>query len=1002
MSKLLAPNGKPSNLNPKQYKLVRSKEFISWFGDWEKDPANASKVVDENGEPLVVYRGMPKKRRFGNIFNYNVNLFIENRKKNKFAFYFSRTKEEAEIYGFQSAEYNDDDYIVKEYFLKINNLFLAVKKDSVASKSKININSSRPNRFNLYDKPIPEIDKELGKGYLTFKELFDLAKPNKKDFELLNTEYTDNEDAKKEYEEEQERVSAKPIYWHFIDISKNDKKQDFWRNYLKDIKKYDGLMFYEDTHALTFTGRGKNEKAILQFLDNPNTICVFEPNQIKLADGTNTTFDANNPDIRFKDGGATNVPTKFWGNVAGGVLIYCSSTDKYLLLKRSSHVQEPNTWGIISGKLDDDENVEEAVKRETEEETGFELNNLIPAFVFKSNNFVFHNFISVVKEEFEPTLNWENTEYGWFKFNEFPKDLHFGLELLIKNSDLKGLIKVGAETPTDSKSDLHFLNELLSASKDLLDLISETGSKKDVDFLKSKIEATENLISLLGNNEVVVKNPILLAPNGKPSKLTPEQYKLVRKPEFKAWFGDWEKDPANASKVVDENGEPLICYHGTDNEFYEFDVNKQRNGRLGKGFYISENKIEAENYGERLLKVFLNIKNPFIIQGDINEDGTIKWELNIEGQISEKYNEVNADDISTTLKKFNNDGILEGSRISCFYPEQIKLADGTNTTFDSDNPDIRFDDGGEVEKYEIGGIYQGTPHNFNAYSTEYIGTGEGNQVFGWGLYFTNNKDIARYYMSAGLYDDEQKIKLDNKSLSEYNIKQEVKDQLVGVVDTIFGEDKMIPTINSIKDYLILEYDKENYPEFKEIAELSNKTYDFIKDKKLSFIGNIYSVTLFKGKKPNQYNLLDWNKKPTKKILSLILKQLDKDGIYYQLNGKSIMFKRDNKDNYFMSIDLINGMTLYNGISSIFYSEDKQASMFLLRAGIDGIRYEAGTLSGFEDKDGYNYVIFDADNITIEGKEKYDDILAGNEKYAGGGEINTGFFSQIWEWFGIKF
>ena len=316
MSKLLAPNGKPSNLTPEQYKLVRSKEFISWFGDWEKDPANASKVLDENGEPLVVYRGMPKKRRFGNIFNYNVNLFIENRKKNKFAFYFSRTKEEAEIYGFQSAEYNDDDYIVKEYFLKINNLFLAVKKDSVASKSKININSSRPNRFNLYDKPIPEIDKELGKGYLTFKELFDLAKPNKKDFELLNTEYTDNEDAKKEYEEEQERVSAKPIYWHFIDISKNDKKQDFWRNYLKDIKKYDGLMFYEDTHALTFTGRGKNEKAILQFLDNPNTICVFEPNQIKLADGTNTTFDGNNPDIRFDEGG--NIDEFYIGKTYSG------------------------------------------------------------------------------------------------------------------------------------------------------------------------------------------------------------------------------------------------------------------------------------------------------------------------------------------------------------------------------------------------------------------------------------------------------------------------------------------------------------------------------------------------------------------------------------------------------------------------------------------------------------------------------------------------------------
>ena len=33
----------------------------------------------------------------------------------------------------------------------------------------------------------------------------------------------------------------------------------------------------------------------------------------------------------------------------------------------------------------------------------------------------------------------------------------------------------------------------------------------------------------------------MLAPNGKPSNLTPEQYRQVRTPEFKKWFGDWEK-----------------------------------------------------------------------------------------------------------------------------------------------------------------------------------------------------------------------------------------------------------------------------------------------------------------------------------------------------------------------------------------------------------------------------------------------------------------------------
>lgn len=57
--RLLAPNGKPSNLNEYQYAQVRTKAFKDWFGDWENNPEHASKVVDENGEPMVVYHGTP-------------------------------------------------------------------------------------------------------------------------------------------------------------------------------------------------------------------------------------------------------------------------------------------------------------------------------------------------------------------------------------------------------------------------------------------------------------------------------------------------------------------------------------------------------------------------------------------------------------------------------------------------------------------------------------------------------------------------------------------------------------------------------------------------------------------------------------------------------------------------------------------------------------------------------------------------------------------------------
>ena len=56
--RLLAPNGKPTNLTEKQYAQVRTKAFKKWFGDWEKvnafniDAIDTSKVdIEEHNKP---------------------------------------------------------------------------------------------------------------------------------------------------------------------------------------------------------------------------------------------------------------------------------------------------------------------------------------------------------------------------------------------------------------------------------------------------------------------------------------------------------------------------------------------------------------------------------------------------------------------------------------------------------------------------------------------------------------------------------------------------------------------------------------------------------------------------------------------------------------------------------------------------------------------------------------------------------------------------------------
>lgn len=46
--RLLAPNGKPSNLTEKQYVQVRTKAFKDWFGDWEKEYTPQTNIYKEN------------------------------------------------------------------------------------------------------------------------------------------------------------------------------------------------------------------------------------------------------------------------------------------------------------------------------------------------------------------------------------------------------------------------------------------------------------------------------------------------------------------------------------------------------------------------------------------------------------------------------------------------------------------------------------------------------------------------------------------------------------------------------------------------------------------------------------------------------------------------------------------------------------------------------------------------------------------------------------------
>jgi hypothetical protein len=249
-----------------------------------------------------------------------------------------------------------------------------------------------------------------------------------------------------------------------------------------------------------------------------------------------------------------------------------------------------------------------------------------------------------------------------------------------------------------------------------------------------------------------LEGSLILAPNGEISNLTPEQYNLVRTPEFKAWFGDWENDPENASKVVDENGEPKVVYHGSRSTFSIFDIKKsgESSTPANVGFWFTPIKNFAYNFASttwygnskeiNVYPVFLSIKSPKIYNSDSEDsvrysspdnigrypDSYQKFKIDIwaiDGQDADRANiggiGMMLNNQKETIKKYRESLVNEGfdgifinktrfdkgeagglnDQIVALFPNQIKLADGSNTTFDMNNEDIRFEDGGEASQH---------------------------------------------------------------------------------------------------------------------------------------------------------------------------------------------------------------------------------------------------------------------------------------------------------------
>lgn len=219
----------------------------------------------------------------------------------------------------------------------------------------------------------------------------------------------------------------------------------------------------------------------------------------------------------------------------------------------------------------------------------------------------------------------------------------------------------------------------------------------------------ENIIDEAKKNGTYLK-----APNGEDTNLDSDQWVTVRTSNFKNWFGDWENDPEHASKVVDENGEPKVVYHYTDEKFTEFkDVNVGENtfGNASDAYYaattaigtwFTDNNKQPAYMGEPM-QVFLNARKPFDSESLENLAASLSWYITEEDKQSYEDDWKNYQAIVEAGKEFQRKKIKDGydsvviddeefggtSYVS-FSPNQIKSADNNNGEFSTENNDIRY------------------------------------------------------------------------------------------------------------------------------------------------------------------------------------------------------------------------------------------------------------------------------------------------------------------------
>lgn len=237
--------------------------------------------------------------------------------------------------------------------------------------------------------------------------------------------------------------------------------------------------------------------------------------------------------------------------------------------------------------------------------------------------------------------------------------------------------------------------------------------------------------------------------------------------------------------------------------------------------------------------------------------------------------------------------------------------------------------------------YHGTPHKFKDFSLEHIGTGEGAQAHGWGLYFAQNKGISeKYRENLSISNTEYRIGKKTYRLDMDDRVTWVDEKNVTPPDYVLFALRELRTNRGNKEQAVEELSRraeewmgEKDKETKKIGKIFKKSAAWLQEKNIEVAGD--PGQLFEVDIPENDVLLDENME--------FSQQPEHVRSALGSMGLGDIQRRSGKEIYQLAVEK--------------YGSERQASEALNAAGIKGISYDG--LS-----DGRSFVIFDDKAIEV--------------------------------------